>query len=186
MATLEEVVRIVGVLKLAYPNFGARLSEDEWVALPRVWHRLLRDVPFDLLDAAAMHYVASSGSAFPPSIAELREAAYKLVSMDKLSAEEAWGEVQKAIRRFGSYRMPKFNSSIIGCAVEIIGWRALCASENEVADRAHFFRVYESLARRERNVAMMLPEVRETVLRLRAVDDGMLYIDKPSAEGVKS
>lgn len=178
MATLEEVVRIVGILKLAYPNFGTRLSEDEWTALPRVWHRLLRDVPFNLLDAAAVHYIASSGSAFPPSIAELRETAYKLVSMDRPSAEEAWGEVQKAIRRFGSYRVPEFSNSTIGCAVGIVGWRSLCASENEVADRAHFFRVYESLARRERNVAMMLPEVRETVLRLKTSDD-VLYIDKP-------
>jgi len=169
MATLNEVVSVIGVLKLAYPSFGARLTEDEWAALPRVWHRLLRDIPFDLLDAAAAHYATTSGSAFPPSIAELRDMAFKVANPNRVSAEEAWGEVQKAIRQTGFYRAPEFDDPAIGRAVQIIGWRALCLSENEMADRAHFFRVYQAVAEREKHNALMLPEVRAVAARLEAV-----------------
>ena len=169
MATLNEVVSVIGVLKLAYPSFGARLTEDEWAALPRVWHRLLRDIPFDLLDAAAAHYATISGAAFPPSIAELRDMAFKVANPNRVSAEEAWGEVQKAIRQTGFYRAPEFDDPAIGRAVQIIGWRALCLSENEMADRAHFFRVYQAVAEREKHNALMLPEVRAVAARLEAV-----------------
>jgi len=168
MATLNEVINVIGVLKLAYPSFGARLTEDEWAALPRVWHRLLRDIPFDLLDAAAAHYATTSGSAFPPSIAELRDMAFRVANPNRMSAEEAWGEVQKAIRRIGFYRAPEFDDPAIGRAVQIIGWRALCLSENEMADRAHFFRIYQAVAERERHNVLMLPEVRAVAARLAA------------------
>ena len=169
MATLEEVIRIIGVLKLTYPNFGSRLTEDEWSVMPEVWHRLLHDLPFELLDAAVIHYATSSGSAFPPSVAELREAAFKLANHGTPQAEEAWGEVQKAIRRFGYYRVPEFDDPTTARAIEIIGWRALCMSENEMADRAHFFRIYAALAKREHDNVIMLPEVRAVAARLSSV-----------------
>lgn len=166
MATLKEVTRIVGVLKMAYPNFGSRLTEDEWAVLPEVWHRLLRDLPFDLLDAAAAHFATTSGSPFPPSVAELREMAYRLANPCQTSAEEAWGVVKLEMRRAGIYNAPGFDDPAIAAAVKIIGWRALCVSENEMADRAHFFRIYQSITDREKSERLMLPEVREIVHRL--------------------
>ena len=153
MATLNEVVSVIGVLKLAYPSFGARLTEDEWAALTRVWHRLLRDIPFDLLDAAAAHYATISGAAFPPSIAELRDTAFKVANPNRMSAEEAWGEVQKAIRRIGFYRAPEFDDPAISFSLR---------------HSAHFFRIYQAVAERERHNVLMLPEVRAVAARLAA------------------
>ena len=38
-----------------------------------------------------------------------------------------------------------------------------------MADRAHFFRVYQAVAEREKHNALMLPEVRAVAARLEAV-----------------
>lgn len=175
MATRDQIIDIIGALKMVYPNFGSRLTEDDWNAMPDVWHRLLNDIPFELLDAAAMNHASASGSAFPPSVAELREAALSLVT-DAPSAEEAWGEVRAAMGRYGHRTPPSeipFSSPTILKTVQIMNWLALCMSENEVADRAHFLRIYATLHEREKRDALRLPEVRNVVARLRAGDGRM-------------
>lgn len=171
MATLEEVVRIVGTLKMVYPNFGSKLSDFEWEQLPGVWQRLLADIPFDLLDMAAMHYCSTSRSPFPPSVAELRDYALSLVTADEPGAEEAWGEVMRLVRRYGSYgkfntetmtyNLPDFSSERISKCVSIMGWLNLCMSENPGVDRAQFMKMYDSLKKRDTDRALALPEVRE-------------------------
>jgi hypothetical protein len=50
--------------------------------------------------------------------------------------------------------------------VEAIGFRTLCLSENEMADRAHFLKVYETLAKRDREDALMLQSTKDTMLRI--------------------
>ena len=163
MATLEEIARIIGILKMAYPNFGSRLTENEWAALPRIWHRLLVDLPSELIEAATMNFITSSGSAFPPSIAELRDSAYRLVNYHELSPEEAWGQ---ATQKIGGISEP---DPIVRQTIKIMGtaYFRFRLEENESVDRAHFFRIYDTLRKRRREAAMMLPEVRSVVERLR-------------------
>lgn len=79
-------------------------------------------------------------------IALIREKA--LVRDQKLPGE-AWLEVRKKIMGVGSYGTPTFKESLIQKAVEIMGWRNLCLSENQMADRAHFLKIYDTLINRE-------------------------------------
>jgi len=41
-----------------------------------------------------------------------------------------------------------------------LGWRELCSSENQVADRAHFMKIYEAELAREIANAALLPAAR--------------------------
>ena len=52
------------------------------------------------------------------------------------------------------------------CVDAVGGWRALRMSDNTVADRSQFVRVYDAIAAREREDRLMLPEVRELAKRL--------------------
>jgi hypothetical protein len=92
---------------------------------------------------------------FLPTIAEIyeAEARERMGGLGVLTPEEAWAVVQDAFRKVGSYR--PFPGDTVGGeflkrAVDMIGWETLCLSDNPIADRAHFFRVYEAVITRQR------------------------------------
>lgn len=73
----------------------------------------------------------------------------KALTKDTKLPGEAWLEVHKQILSVGSYNKPNFKDPLIKKVVEIMGWRNLCLSENQVADRAHFLKIYETLVSRD-------------------------------------
>jgi len=163
MATNNEITRVLGTLMLAYPSWGESAGTKIDGTL-EVYRRSLIDIDGKLLEAAAMQHIAMSK--WFPSVSELRESALSIITHGDESAEEAWGEVKKAIRTYGSYREPVLNNAKIAQAVKIMGWMNLCMSENEVADRAHFFKIYQSLQNREHYDQIALPEVKQVIERL--------------------
>ena len=120
---------------------------------------MLKDVPLEIL-TTAINQVAVE-SRFFPTIAEIREKAIALQMPDLENGMTAWGEVKKAFAKYGFYRVPKFDNPITAQAVECLGWKELCSSENEEADRAHFARIYDDLVRRSVQNAKLLPAARE-------------------------
>ena len=79
-------------------------------------------------------------------VALIRETAIPLNE----TAGEAWGIVLKNIQSVGSYGKPEFKDPCISRAVECIGWKNLCLSENIAIERAHFLKIYENLENRSR------------------------------------
>lgn len=81
-----------------------------------------------------------------------------------LEAGDAWGVVVRAISSLGSYNTPVFKDKVIGRAVECMGWRNLCLSENQTVDRAHFLKIYEQLKSRvEKDSVSLDKDVKELV-----------------------
>jgi len=157
----QHILEIWNLLTLQYPEYGRGMSiEDSALAL-KLYARLLADIEPNLLQAAVLQHLATNK--WFPKISELREMALKLLTQGELSPEEAWGEVKQAMRHFGYYRLPEFTQPMIARAIQIMGWRELCTSDNEVADRAHFFRIYGELVARRNTAAMLLPEVRAAI-----------------------
>lgn len=79
-------------------------------------------------------------------IALIRESALP----ENILAGEAWAEVLKEISKTGSWGKPQFNDPLIVRAVECIGWKNMCMSENIAIERAHFLKVFDSLSARNR------------------------------------
>jgi hypothetical protein len=103
---------------------------------------------------------------FLPSIAEVRQAATEITAGQLPDGGQAWAEVTDQIRAVGYTGRPEFSHSAIAETVRALGWRELCASANQVADRAHFLKLYgtrRDRLERERNVD---PEVNELAAAL--------------------
>lgn len=149
----------------AYPRY--ELSEDS----VKLYGKLLADIPVDILEAAAEQIMAELK--FFPSIAEWREMAHRLM-IGKLqipSAYEAWEDAMSQVNRCGDYyrygggRQPEYSHQLVERAVNIIGYRHLCESENIGIERAHFFKIYDSLLSRAEAETRMLPAVKEVSRR---------------------
>jgi hypothetical protein len=150
----SEAAEMVGFLLAAFPN--ARIAS----ATGAVYEHMLADVDASVVQAVLERLIATSK--FLPSVAEIRAAVNELHAGPKRPGGDAWGDVLRAISRFGSYRLPVFDDPLVDRAVAALGWRDLCLSENSTADRARFIQLYDELAVQNRTEAVTasLPAVK--------------------------
>lgn len=154
-----EVVKLIGVLTAVFPN---HLSADG----VRTYARLLADIPLSVLTTAIEQ--CANDCKFFPAVSEIRDRALLICSPSRLTPSDAWGEVVAQIKVAGFYGKPKFDDPIIERVVFAMDWQTLCSSENPVADRAHFMKMYEQTAEREKHEARLLPATQ----RMRAEING--------------
>ena len=163
MASEKKIDTALAMLSVSYPNYTKNAN-----AMTRaVFQRILADVDDMLLESAVLQWL-STAHPFHPTPGELRDMCHTLIKADEPSAEEAWGLVKKAIRQYGSYRTPEFASETVAKTVAVMGWFELCMSENEEADRAHFWKIYRQIAERAKTETMMLPTVKNNMQQLKA------------------
>ena len=63
---------------------------------------------------------------------------------------EAWGEFKREVHRTGYYGTPQFSHPLIQRAIDIMGWREMCLSEDpEGVLRGQFLKIYATLDQRE-------------------------------------
>jgi hypothetical protein len=98
---------------------------------------------------------------FLPSIAEVRQAAAEITAGHLPDGDQAWAEVVHQIRTVGHTGRPAWSHPAIAETVRAMGWLELCASTNQVADRAHFLRLYANARTRHDQTRLVDPTTRQ-------------------------
>jgi hypothetical protein len=157
--TDKEIAALLGFCSQWWPNW--RPPEDVRTMILG-WRSLLSDIEFDAGYAALSEH-ATAGSEFPPPVGVIRRRAFELTVPEGSAppVDEAWGEVGREIHRVGHFvpsegepdRLPSFSHPAITAVVNALTWKSLCESTNEVADRAHFARMYAERVRSYVDVA---------------------------------
>jgi hypothetical protein len=131
-----DAIRIVAMLQGAYPRTALPDSTAEVYALT------LNDLAYEDVKQAVAKLIQTSK--WLPTVAEIRS----LIVEERASLpapEVAWGEVQRAIGRVGSYMTPVFECEEIDRAVRVLGWKNICLDENVASTRARFVDAYRAL-----------------------------------------
>lgn len=152
--TDQEFETLALAIKAAYPN--SNVLPDKYAM--KTWYRALCDLDYHVAENAVWEHISTS--VFPPSIAEIREKCTARLSPMLTEWGEAWEEVLQAIRKYGSYREEEAVASLsrlTAVAVRRMGFQNLCQSDNPVADRAHFQRMYDGMVKEEKR-RTQLPE----------------------------
>lgn len=156
---IAETKIILGILKCEYDNcfknFTKKQAEDK-IAL---WAEMFRDIPLDLVKLAVKKLILQNTTPFAPKISDIMNSIADLTFCE-IDSSEAWGQVVHAINYYGSYREADAISSMSETTQKVVkrlGFRNLCFSENHVADRAHFIKLYDVVNKRERE-NKLLPE----------------------------
>lgn len=172
MSTEETIARCIGTLTALFPAFSRKLSEQEIDNMITAYYAVLQDIPDQLLKAATLH--AAGKGRFFPSASELRQAAVEIQirAKDIPPAQDAWAEVKRAFRSgFSRYRVPSvadWSHPMVARALDAIGgWRTLCDSENDAADRARFLQAYQVYLERDVSDLELLPAVSEAIQQIR-------------------
>jgi len=152
--TREELKVIITALKSNYKDFGVTNKEQF-----DFWYQMLQDIEYTTCQAAVMKLCATCK--FTPNIAHIREAVTELENPQVLMTDsEAWGEVKRVIRYFGSYREKEALADLpsnVADMVRRLGYSKLCNSTDEMADRAHFTRMWNAQAKQTKH-NQALPE----------------------------
>ena len=161
-------MELVAVLMASYPY--AKPSPKTY----EVYERAILDLDAEVAQFGVSRLIATQK--FLPTISDIRAAAVDAQAGHKRLGGEAWGDVGKAIGRFGAYRLPTFEDPLTAEAVRIMGWKELCASSNVTADRARFVELYDGLTSRARtdaaageSLALPSPKSQGPSRRLQAV-----------------
>jgi hypothetical protein len=150
---------IIAQLISAYPNSEATV---ETIA---VYDRLLRHIPAGELQIIVDQCIVECK--FFPTVAEIMERYRATVHVDaRITAADAWQEVTRAFWEVGYTGTPNF-SPITARVVASLGWRELCMSENQMADRAHFMRMYDQIVERNEREQRLLPQTKALTERHR-------------------
>ncbi len=176
--TKKELVTVIAMLKASYPKF-----EIETEIAFNTWYASLKDIDFNTLKLAVAKCITESP--YIPTIATLRKMAIDIKSpCAGITGDKAWSEVKEAIRRHGYYNEAKALESMSDRTRRVVkrfGYRYLCTSENEMADRAHFIKAFDSEVAREREQALMAPSVRHAIesnrQRIKQLAQGIGNID---------
>jgi hypothetical protein len=165
--TGPEVVQLFALISTYWPNFHVPNRAEAAQAFREAWLRLLGDLD-NAAVVAAVDSLAAEARDFPPPPGVIRNRAVQLQAGPGVpGVDEAWAEVQAEIGRVGwtvaldPSRRPQFSHPSITAAVEAMGWQTLCESENPMADRAHFIKLYGSATQRATRDAVMPASVRE-------------------------
>ncbi len=119
------------------------------------WTLLMADLPADVTKRAVVDVLRTQQGAWWPTPGEIRARVAVLTGHDTPSAEEAWGLIMTAVRRYG-WMQPREAiaslPSLVAAVASDIGWMELCESDPEIM-RGQFRALWESRAQRERNRA---------------------------------
>ena len=174
MATRTDVKNIIAYLALAFPNFHADVTGTPNTV--DVFLDLLGHLPPDTLQAAVKACCAQPGRAFAPSPGEIIGAAAGMHARASgmKTAGEAWAEVLEYICDHGCHNgTPEFSSPIIKKAVQAIGLVNIGMSEDQMADRAHFLKIYGQLYERAMADAAELPAVTQYIETQKQIAGGV-------------
>jgi len=144
--TEKDTLTILGVLTAAYPN--ARITPET----VRVYVLTLQDIPLDLLENAALHLITTS--TFFPTVAELRDASYRIMfGLHRVpTAAEAWNQIQRQRYQCLAYfiynvqsEKPSFSHPFVEQVIHAFGCRNLTDPTSEPYMRANFCKTYDTL-----------------------------------------
>lgn len=160
----QEFIRWSAALKTYFPKENL-LPTKESMSL---WFQALSDLPYDAAKFALMKHVQVCK--FAPSIAEIREAASKLMYGEMPDWGEGWRKALEAIRRYGHYAEREALASMDDLTRETVrrlGYMELCMSEDQMQDRANFRMIYEQLAKRKREDEAIPPAIKEMTNKMK-------------------
>ena len=163
--TREEVKKILTVMAISYSNFNVK---DKSLTID-TWYMFLKDFDYGTVETALKMYIATSGSAFAPSISELIAMIRKPAELTQMEEVEAWRLVRNAIRRSNYYSVEEFEKfppevqAAVGEPSQLRDWALLESHEIDTVIHSYFKKRFETMQKRRQEINSMPVEVRALI-----------------------
>ena len=170
--TREETIKVLAVLKAAYPNFYRGMKADELNGIVNLWASQFESDSYQTVGAAVQAHIATDTKGYPPHIGAIKEAIRKITQPDEISEMEAWGYVASALRNSGYNSVAEFDKlppvvrRIVGSPSQLREWAMMDSDTVQSVVQSNFMRSYRARAQSEREYLALPEKVRDLMGQL--------------------
>lgn len=182
----SEAIKILAVLRAAYPQFYAKQTNEDLRGIVNLWADMFEDEPYQLVAAATKALIKTRTSTFPPGIGEISEKIRQISAPEEMTEAEAWALVAVAVRN-GTYgaekefnALPPMLQRLVGSPRQLKEWAAMDADAVNSVVASNFQRSYKARAKNEREYEALPSSIKDYMA---AIADGMRM---PELEGGKT
>lgn len=164
--TREGVIKIMSVLRGAYPQFYRDISKAEALDTINLWTDMFANDDESLVAAAVKSVIESDEKGFPPTIGQVKAKMRLLTSAGELTEADVWNIVKKALRN-GIYdaakefaAFPPVVKRIVGSSEQLREWATMDSETVHSVVASNFQRSYRAISAREREIAKLPADVK--------------------------
>ncbi len=161
----RETLKIMAVLKAAYPKYYAGISTDDAKQTVSLWQSMFEDYDYTVVAHAVKALIAVSK--WPPSVSEVLDKIRLLTQTEEMTEQEAWGLVCKAVRNSAYHaeeefqKLPKELQRVLGSHSVLREWALVDVEQLNTVVASNFMRSYRARIQSAREYLALPSEVRE-------------------------
>ena len=162
----SDVLRIMAVLRGAYPQFYRDISRQEAEATVNLWTDMFSGDDPALVAAAVKTLIASDEKGFPPHIGAVKAYLRRITEPKGLGELEAWNMVWRAVQNSSYHaerefaRLPPEVRRAVGSPETLKSWALMPPDTVQSVTASHFQRSYRAQRQSEKEYAMLPPDVK--------------------------
>lgn len=167
--TRDDVIKIMSVLRGAYPHFYRDISKQEAYDAINLWTDMFSNDDASIVAAAVKSLIDGDDKGFPPTIGQVKAKMRLLVGSDELTEAEAWNLVSKAVKNglYGAVeefeKLPPAVKRIVGSPSQLRDWASMDSDTLHSVVASNFQRSYKVVATREKEIAALPDDVKKLI-----------------------
>ena len=168
--TREETIKILAVLRGAYPAFYRDITKQEAESTIALWSSMFDEEPFELVGAAVKAFISGDSKGFPPSIGQVKERIRQITQPEEMTEQEAWAMVSKALRNstYGSAeefaKLPPEVQAVVHDPGQLRQWAMSPADEVETVIASNFMRSFRAKQKATKEYLALPTEVKRMMI----------------------
>ena len=165
--TRDDVIKIMSVLRGAYPHFYRDISKQEAYDTINLWTDMFSNDDASIVASAVKSLIDGDDKGFPPTIGQVKAKMRLLVGSDELTEAEAWNLVSKAVKNglYGAVeefeKLPPAVKRIVGSPSQLRDWASMDSDTLHSVVASNFQRSYKVVATREKEIAALPDDVKK-------------------------
>lgn len=173
--TQPELMKLLKMIDIDYPS--NKLAQDKELQDMTVarWMQKLEQYDAMIVYAAYETHVTRSPS-FAPNWQHLTQIIADAIVTDRIPAEQAWGKIQAAIRKYGHTMKDEAKQALgeVWDIVDRFGWEYFCQMPIEESSTyfAQFRNAYDADGRKITEMARLSPAVKQILSGIKQLGDG--------------
>ena len=168
--TREDTIKILSVLRGAYPAFYRDITKQEAESTIALWESMFDEEPYELVAAAVKAFISGDGKGFPPAIGQIKERIRLITTPEEMTEQEAWALVSKALRNstYGSEeefaKLPPEVKAVVHDPGQLKQWAISPADEVETVIASNFMRSFRVKQKATKEYLALPTEVKRLMI----------------------
>ena len=168
--TREETIKILSVLRGAYPAFYRDITKQEAESTIALWESMFDEEPYELVGAAVKAFISGDGKGFPPAIGQIKERIRQITQPEEMTEQEAWALVSKAIQRstYGSVeefaKLPPEIQAVVHDPGQLRQWAIGPAESLETVVASNFMRSFRAKQKASKEYMALPTSVKQLMI----------------------